>query len=322
MESHIRKETVDDLMRQVIELIQSFGKPIETSKGPCAEVTGILLELINPLARLSRTETRGKLFSPLGELCWYLAQSKQLNFIEYYLKRYKESAENDEIPGAYGPRLFDWNGIDQIANVTARLRAKPNTRRAAVQLFDAADLDVEHKDVPCTCTLQFLLRDGKLNMIAFMRSNDAYLGLPHDIFCFTMLQEIVARDIPAQLGTYKHIVGSLHLYDSDRENAQQFLNEGFQPTTLFMPPMPEGDPWPAINALLQAESQIRAGEQVARSQIAQPDPYWADLVRLLLIFRADRDSDVNRIKELREAMSSEYFRTFIDMRWPDETDLT
>lgn len=314
MDAHLSKETVDDLLRKVVELIQSSGSHIEASKGWCTEVTGILLELTNPLARLSRTETRGKLFSPLGELCWYLAQSKQADFIEYYLPRYKESAENGEIPGAYGPRLFNWNGIDQIANVTARLKQKPNTRRAAIQLFDAADIDVEHNEVPCTCTLQFLLRGGNLNMIAYMRSNDAYIGLPHDIFCFTMLQEIVARQIPAQLGTYKHIVGSLHLYDDDRDRAQQFLNEGFQPTTLFMPSMPDGDPWPAINSLLEAERQIRAGQSLAETQLAQLDPYWADLIRLLLVFRANRKADVSRMKELRQAMASEYFRAFIDMK--------
>src|SRR5689334_5023167 len=85
MEAHISKETVDDLMRKVVESIHSSGSRIGASKGWCTEVTGILLELSNPLARLSRTETRGKLFSPLGELCWYLAQSKQSDFIKYYL---------------------------------------------------------------------------------------------------------------------------------------------------------------------------------------------------------------------------------------------
>jgi thymidylate synthase len=314
MDAYIAKETVDDLMRKVIEAIDASGSRIQTSKGWCTEVTGILLELTNPLARLSRTETRGKLFSPLGELCWYLAQSKQLHFIEYYIPPYKDSAENGEIPGAYGPRLFNWNGVNQMANVAARFKKKPNTRRAAIQLFDAADIDVKHNDVPCTCTLQFLLREGKLNLIVYMRSNDAYLGLPHDIFCFTMLQEIVAREVSAQLGTYKHVVGSLHLYDRNREKAQQFLNEGFQPTTLFMPEMPAGDPWPAINLLLEAEQQIRTGEPYAESRLAQLDLYWADLIRLLLIFRATRDSDAARIKELRQAMASDYFRTFIDLK--------
>lgn len=314
MEAYISRETVDDLMRKVIELIQFSGKRIETGKGGCTEVTGALLELTNPLARLSRTETRGKLFSPLGELCWYLAKSKQLDFIEYYIPKYKEAAEDGVIPGAYGPRLFAWNGINQIANVTRRLKERPNTRRAAVQLFEAADIDVKHEEVPCTCTLQFLLRDNKLNMFVFMRSNDAYFGLPHDIFCFTMLQEIVARQIPAQLGNYKHFVGSLHLYDNYSKAAQRFLDEGFQPTTLFMPPMPEGDPWPAIRTLLEAEEQIRTGKPFAESQSAHLDSYWADLIRLLLVFRADRDMDVSRIKELRAAMSAEYFRTFIDMK--------
>ena len=42
-----------------------------------------------------------------------------------------------------------------------------------------------------------------------------------------MIQEIVARSVGAEIGVYKHMVGSLHLYKKDREKAQQFLDEGF-----------------------------------------------------------------------------------------------
>ena len=65
---------------------------------------------------------------------------------------------------------------------------------------------------PCTCTLQFLARGVKLDLIVYMRSNDVIKGLPHDIFCFTMLQEIAARRLSLEPGIYKHCVGSLHLY--------------------------------------------------------------------------------------------------------------
>jgi thymidylate synthase len=286
MEQFISRNTVDDLIRQVIELLLSFGQKIETTKKSSIEINGILLELSNPLARLSRTETRGKLFSPLGELCWYLAGTKKLDFIQYYLSRYSESAEDDEIPGAYGPRLFNWDGINQIANVTSRLKQKPTTRRAAVQLFSAADL--VHKEVPCTCTFQFLLRDQK--------------------------QELIARELSVELGTYKHFVGSLHLYDDKQEEAKQFLDEGLQPTNMYMPAMPEGNPWPAITSLLEAEQQIRTGQEFDEKQLTPSDSYWADLTRLLLIFRADRDKKMERIRELRREMASNYFHTFIDMR--------
>src|SRR5450759_4353018 len=119
-------------------------------------------------------------------------------------------------------------GIRQIDNVINLLKKKSESRQAVIQLFDASDIVEVHKDIPCTCTLQFLIRQRRLNMITNMRSNDAFLGLPHDIFAFTMLQEIIARTLGVEMGTYKHAVGSLHLYDKNRNSAQQFLDEGWQ----------------------------------------------------------------------------------------------
>lgn len=74
-------------MRIVIEEILSNGEPINPTRGPAAELRGVLLEITNPRARLSRTETRGRLFSGVGELCWYLATRDDREFITYYLQR-------------------------------------------------------------------------------------------------------------------------------------------------------------------------------------------------------------------------------------------
>jgi thymidylate synthase len=106
-----------------------------------------------------------------------------------------------------------------VADLISLLQKRPASRRAALQIYDARDLAQEHKDVPCTCTLQFFVRDGRLEMATYMRSNDAYLGLPHDVFAFTMLQELVARSLGVEVGVYRHMVGSLHLYEVDRANS-------------------------------------------------------------------------------------------------------
>ena len=98
--------TLDDVMRAVIEEILVSGDRIHPSKGPAAELAGVLLEVKDPRARISRTETRGKPFSCLGELCWYLAGTNDLGFISYYLPEYKQCAENGLVYGGYGPRIF------------------------------------------------------------------------------------------------------------------------------------------------------------------------------------------------------------------------
>ena len=307
-------DTLDDLMRDVFKTLLTGGIPINPTKGPATERAGVLLELRNPRARLSRTETRGKPFSCLGELCWYLSGSDDLSFIEYYISAYSSFSNGHKVFGAYGPRLRDFDGHDQIANVVHRLRRKPHSRRAVIQLFRASDVVAVAKDIPCTCTLQFLVRESLLHMVTNMRSNDAYTGLPHDVFFFTMLQEIIARELQIEVGYYKHMVGSLHLYDSDRHSAEQFLNEGWQPTDIEMPPMPVGDPWPSIQNLLTAESELRAGQSFTWAAYDTLSPYWSDLIRLLEFFRAYKDRNTAYARETRDRIDSPVYRTFLDSK--------
>jgi thymidylate synthase len=201
----------------------------------------------------------------------------------------------------------------QVDNVINLLKKKSDSRQAVIQLFDASDIVEEHKDIPCTCTLQFLIRQNRLHMITNMRSNDAFLGLPHDVFAFTMLQEIVARSLEVELGTYKHAVGSLHLYDENRNSAQQFLDEGWQ-SKVPMPPMPIGDPWHAISVLLTAESKIRRGHEIDFDTLGI-DPYWVDLVRILQIFQYTNNQDkIGKVAQFKKKMHSNVYNPYINKR--------
>jgi len=312
--SYICGQTLDDIMRFAIEEIQSNGEWITPSKGRCKELMGVILEITNPRARLSRSETRGKLFSCLGALCWYLAGTNKLEFISYYIPEYKNYADGDEVFGGYGPRFFAWKGLNQVVNVTNLLRRKAESRKAIIQLFDATDIIEDHGDIPCTCAMQFMIRLNSLHMITYMRSNDVFWGLPHDIFTFTMLQEIMARSLGVELGTYKHIVGSLHIYEKNTNLVQQFLNEGWQSTEMSMPTMPVGDPWSAIHSFLDAETIIRSGNLFDDSMLESLDVYWADLVRLLQVFNYSKYNDNDNIQKIKQKMASPTYRPFIDKK--------
>ncbi len=279
-----------------------------------------MLTLENPRARFSRTENRATLISCLGETLWYLSSSNKLDMIEYYIPRYREftnlSRKATIAPGAYGPRVFSRKGKffrkgkSQIEYVIESLDKKTDTRQAVIQIFDSKDLG--KKDVPCTCTLQFLARDRKLHMLTSMRSNDAYFGLPHDVFAFTMFQEIVARSISHELGLYHHAVGSLHLYDKQESRARDFLNEGWQ-NKIAMPEMPDGDPWPSIKWLLDIEAQIRLGKG-AHHIPDSIDSYWADLAHILRIKKLLVGPYKREIVKEKNAMSSKAYDEYIRAR--------
>ena len=310
--AHFCEKTVDDLLRVAIKEILARGQSIQSTKGTNREIMGILLELTNPRARLSRTETKGKPFSCLGELCWYLSGSEELNFIEYYLTIYGKYANGGKILGAYGPRLFSGNCSSQMSNVVSWMKQKHGTRQAVVQIFSPSDLRPYQKDIPCTCSLQFLIREDVLHLFVNMRSNDATRGFTHDVFCFTMLQEIVARQLSVGLGGYKHFVGSLHLYDEQLESARLFIDEGWQPTDQAMRKMPIGDPRPNVSRLLAIEETIRIDGGLEDEYTAGLNSYWADLALLLRIFRLSKEKDHKGIRLIKEKVADPYFKPYID----------
>jgi len=300
-------------MLEVHEDILANGRAINPARGPAWERTGVLLELTNPRARLSRTETRGRLFSPLGELSWYLAASEAASFIRYYVTAYPGADSEGVMPGAYGPRLFRGGGDSQFRRVRNLLAARPDTRQAVLQIFNERDLQTGQEDVPCTCSFQFLARRGALDLIVHMRSNDAFWGLLHDVFCFTMFHEIMASDLSLRLGTYRHFVGSLHLYERNVQRSREFLGEGWQ-TRVEMPAMPP-DPWDSIQHFLRAEATIRAGGEVTNEDLGQLGDYWGDLVRLLLIFRhSTKTRDLSAVTRVAKSLRSDIYRLFVDAK--------
>jgi thymidylate synthase len=304
---------LDDLLQSVYKKILKSKTYISPSKGPAFEALGgSLLELTNPRARLSRTETKGTVFSCLGEFLWYLSRSDDVKFIKYYIPGYEKYSDNGKtIYGAYGPRLFNMrNEYNQIDNIIKILKNNDVSRKAVVQLFDAVDITQPHNDVPCTCTLQFMVRKSRLYMFTSMRSNDAFLGLPHDIFSFTLLQEVVARSLGVELGTYKHAVGSLHLYEKDIDKAKQYIKEGWQ-EKIQMPAMPKGDPWDSIEKVISIESDIRNGNNVNILDISL-DEYWLDIIRLLKIYSLSKyDNNSELISKIESEMSSNVYNPYI-----------
>ena len=111
--------TLDDLLDQVFKELLSLEFNVQATRGTMSEITGVLLCLENPRARLSLTETKGTPFSAIGELLWYLSGKNKLKFIKHYISIYENESEDKEtIYGGYGPRLFNHSDKhNQVKNV-------------------------------------------------------------------------------------------------------------------------------------------------------------------------------------------------------------
>lgn len=249
----------------------------------------------NPKERLCFLPSRkSNLAFHFAEVLWYLAGVNDVEFIAYYAPSIRQySIDSHTLTGtAYGPKLFGYGEkkVNQWERVVRILKDDPDSKRAVIQLFDPSeDLGLINSDVTCTMGVQFLKRDNKLDLIAFMRANDVYRGFLSDIFSFTFMQELMAKAIGVELGSYHHIVGSLHLYEKDKEKALRVLEESDNKCCekAPFPEMPSGNYWDHINCVLDYEKRIREGKKVftnnAIKAIAIPK-YWQDIIRVFAVY--------------------------------------
>lgn len=315
---YVEKNSLDDIIHELLTTIKNDGSDQTNSKGKNKEIIGVYVKLTNPLNRISTSFAKSIFVSPIGEFLWYMSGSNKLNFIEYYIDEYKKASNDQNIlNGAYGLRLFnkDNNVMDQVNNIVELLTKKENTRQAVIQIFDKKDLlIINNLDIPCTCTLQFFIRDNKLALAVTMRSNDVYVGLPHDIFCFTMLQEIIAKQLNKGLGEYHHFIGSCHYYMKNEKEVTNYLSEGLQTSKTQMKPMPDGSTLGTIETLLEYEGKIRRKEQVDVEDV-KLEPYWKDLLRMLKIYSIKKNNDRKTFKDnLREILNlfdNENYKTYL-----------
>ena len=108
---------------------------------------------------------------------------------------------------------YQWERNHQLDYVVAKLKDNPNTRHAAISIYDCKEFETYRKDTPCTYAVQFTVLNNKLNMSVVMRSNDLWYGFCNDQYCFSMLQQLVSERTGYEIGTYYHFAHNLHLYN-------------------------------------------------------------------------------------------------------------
>ena len=139
-----------------------------------------------------------------------------------------------------GPRI-----LGQMPLAIARLVEDEETRQAVVSVWDPLqDLLVEgSRDLPCTTHLQFMIRQGRLDLHTSMRANDAWHGFPYDVFQFTFLQNTVANFLYVRPGTYYHSATSFHLYEPQWAQAEELAYEGMPDRVIDGLHRPIGATW-------------------------------------------------------------------------------
>lgn len=222
------------------------------------ENLAVTLVLDDPRARITRSKERKANYAfASAEFLWYWRGQRDLETMTAYMKRMSDFSDDGKtLNSAYGFRLrkhivfndphgMGRNGETQWENTIQTFIKDPDSRRAVMIINLPEDQRLANvpgsKDVPCTLSLQFFIRDGKLDLHAHMRSNDVMWGLTYDLFSFTLLQECMMLELQRRspsmfgslkLGKYYHTAGSMHLYERHFEDATKIVNELRDPKIL------------------------------------------------------------------------------------------
>lgn len=146
----------------------------------------------------------------VAEAYWILSGSDRLDHPVLRKNLIKYSDDGEIMAGAYGPPF-----AAQVQYVVKALSRDRDSRQAVIVIWRMNPPN--SKDIPCTVAVQFMIRNGFIHTNVFMRSSDAWLGWPYDVFSFTMMTCFVALHFPIamrpKLGTLSLTAGSQHLYD-------------------------------------------------------------------------------------------------------------
>lgn len=205
------------LLREVV----TKGKKIKEAK--TIEVLSFLFQILNPLPSIVLYRNLNFNYpSLIMKRLQILNGSADINALSFYNSSIKDKIDSltGLYDGAYGPRIRP-----QLEYIYQLLRKEPTSRRAVISIYNQRDQNKNLTlDVPSTISLQFLLREKRLNLICYMRSNDFWNGLPFDFGIFSFLQEVMASWLKVKIGTYTHFVGSAHIYLKDFQKVKKFLN--------------------------------------------------------------------------------------------------
>ncbi len=151
-----------------------------------------------------------------AEWQWYLSGDRNIKKLgEIYGKVppiWENMADEDgNVNSNYG---WQWKRNFQLNHIIKTLIFEPNTRQAAISIYDGKERSEYDHDTPCTYAVQFTVVDNRLNMCVVMRSNDLWYGFCNDQYCFSNLQGLVAYETGYLMGTYYHFAHNLHLYNN------------------------------------------------------------------------------------------------------------
>lgn len=226
----------------LVEYVRNNGTPASPRGQDVRELLNVTVVVSDPAQAVpwdvGRKLNPDILAAETAHLIGGLSDLEQMKSVAHIFGNFSNEGK---LLGAYGPRT-----VAQIPLVLQRICSDPDTRQGVATIWSSLELiNANNRDMPCTVALTWTLRQGRLHMQTFMRSNDVWLGVAYDYGMFSRLQIALAYCLGVGVGEYVHTAVNLHLYERDVDKTFGLTRpeSGDYPADMPFAPVPrEWDP--------------------------------------------------------------------------------
>ena len=207
----IRASNIAQAWLEIVHNVMTFGGTQETDYGVRQK------ELIDLMVVVENTADDSSALPS-----WIPIRKRDIN---RYVKSFLLAEKDTAVAYSYGQRLYDFNGINQVKTIIKDLKRFQTSRRAVAVLWDPVR-DSASKDPPCVDLVQTSIRDQRVYLTAYIRSNDMYRAWHLNAYALRALQEIICEEFPeATIGPLTTISQSAHIYEDCWKDANALTTE-------------------------------------------------------------------------------------------------
>lgn len=190
-----------------------------------------LLYEIRTFGELTPPDSEGHRRQELWQLTVCLSGPLDPAAVPFYtaeeILRYGEALWNGDEPEdvtyRYGHTLRYRYG-DQVRAIIEAFQRKPETFRTVLSLWEPL-ASLERDDEPCLILIHPRIRNGILDMYAYIRTNEMFRGWPQNAAGLRYWQGRLARELDVAVGDLTLTSGSAHLYDHSWSQVDAYLQQ-------------------------------------------------------------------------------------------------
>ncbi len=215
----VREGKIADAWLRIVRYVMRFGK---IKKSQHSSDMRELINLVSVVGDENPSDPYLTEFLPFG-----------IEEIENY---YPQVMSAKGVPGTkytYGQKLRDFRGLNQVEYIIEDLKRTQYSRRAVAVTWDPEN-DRQNENPPCWLLIQCIVREEKLYLTCYIRSNDMFAAWPLNAFGLRKMQQEIATSLGLKLGDLTTVSGSAHIYSHDWNKANELIGK-HEPSEKFVP---------------------------------------------------------------------------------------